>query len=141
MGKLNEQRINSLNNFAEEAIASNNLIIESGDAIRLNWPFVTKCTVGDRIDGVSKTLFTFSATNQTVEKAVVNYRPNVDQDTYLVPVVGWPAVIGDEGAYAQMDAFQNFDYATLSTTTGVYRIVSIQQGGLVVEVSLTKQGA
>lgn len=140
-GTFDEQRISSYDKGTEQCIAANSAVIESGDAIRINtsW-FVALAGVGERIDGVSYTLNTFSATNQTVENEVVIYRANRDTDTWKIQVSGGVLVQTNINEFFQLTAGQLVDFATASATTGQVQLVEILPGGTFGVFKLTKQG-
>lgn len=143
-GLINEHRVGSYQQQALEVIGTNSLVIESGDAIRIASGFATKTVTGERINGISKTLRTFPAANQTVDKLTVNYKSNSGQtdETYIVPVTGGVLVQTDVGSFFSMGgADQSLDAATVSATVGVYLVVNVGANGLTAEVSLTQQGS
>jgi hypothetical protein len=123
-------------------IATNNTIVENGDSIKIDASgFTKKCTTNDRIDGASLTRESYSATNQTVEKAkIVYFRSLREGDTFKVATTA-TATQAAVGKYFQMDATQQVDMATVSATTGVYFVISVFPAGNYVEVEITNQGS
>lgn len=135
---FNEQRISSYVKGTEHAIGANSLVVTPWDAIRIVWQIASLSTPGQRIDGIAHSLKTFSATNETVEKDVVIYRNNVENDTYKIEVSGW-VLLDTTDKFFQLTAGQLVDFATASATTGQVKLVEILPWGTFGIFELTKQ--
>ena len=133
-------RVNSTIHQTFSNVASDSLIIKPGDFIQnKNW-FIVKCGAGDRIDWMSHTDEAFTPTNETVENAKVVYLPNMQGCTFKVKTTE-TATQSNVWFFFQMDVLQNCDIATASTSTWVFKIISVFPWGQFVEVELTTQGS
>lgn len=141
-GTFDTYRIDAYTDFTESVVAENSLVVEAGDAVRVDpaTGFVALSWVGERIDWISQTLKTFTATNETVEKQSVLFRPNMANDTYKVEVSGGLLTQANIYQYFQLTAGQLVDFATASATTGVVQLVEILGDGSFGVFRVTKQG-
>lgn len=142
-GEPRENKVTTYIQQDQVAIAVNSLIVKPGQFLRIASGFIDLSGVGQRIDGVSHTLKTYSATNQTVEKELTLYKANngSHDETYDVEVTNGTLTQADVGSFFSMAVDQTLDAATVSATVGVYLVISINTTGTIAEVALTKQGS
>lgn len=95
-GNFNLHKNSSYESGAEAKIASNSLVIESGDAVSLSSGFLALAGAGDTIEGVSLTQKTFASDNQTVAKEKLVYRPVHDDEHFRMQLF-WAVALEFDG--------------------------------------------
>lgn len=132
LGTFDEYKITSNVKYDVEWLGKNSEVIYVGTPLSFSGWVIKKAVVWDKIIGVSTTKKTLTATNETVEKEKINYRPSSHWATYKIEVTGWTLVQADINKYFNMDANQKVDYATATGTlsaTMQLQLVSIISSG------------
>ena len=111
-------------------VASNSLVVEQGSLLTLvGWSFVTLSWAGDTIEGVSVTKKTYASDNQTNALETVIYRPSTHTDNfYQMDINGGTVTAEDVGKFYDINASQEIDGITESTTTGQMRLEKFVSG-------------
>jgi len=110
----------------EKRIATNSLVMATGDLVWEASGFWIKATAGILIVWVSDTAKTFASDNQTVAKDVILYIPTNDEDTYVGTASAASLAQADVGSYFDIvNTTQLVDYATKSATTGQLKLEKV----------------
>jgi len=120
---------------SETRIATNSLAIAKNDMVAETSWFMVKAGVASTILGISETIKTFDADNQTVAKDVVNFIPK-KSDLVLKLVSDDTMTQADVWSYFNINADQTVDYATKAT---VASIVNTSDAGSATDPVINKQ--
>jgi hypothetical protein len=128
---------NALNNFTWEKIASNNLVVKQNNFLTLQNGVIYLSSPGGRIEGTSIQRETFASDNETLGKKTIVYIPNIQFQTYNMPVSGGVLTNSAVGSYINHVADQSaVDFATLNLTVGQFRIEKVLENGAYCIVSI-----
>lgn len=113
-----------------EAIASNSLAVANGDMISLTTGFAIKAVAASTaISGIANGTKTYTADNQTVAKAKVNYLRVIPRETILELETSADATQANVGRYFTLTAAQKVDVATVATAKGVLPLMMVEYIG------------
>lgn len=113
----------SYNSNLDSGIGTNSVDFNIWELVSKSGGFIAKSWAGDSIIGISETDKTMASDNQTVAQERVIYTP-IGEDTVLeATITGGTITQSDEGKYFDIDASQDVDGTTESTTTGQVEMV------------------
>lgn len=109
---------------ADDGIGSNSVDTTGGiKFVTKTNEFVALATAGSEISGAGITQKAFTADNQTVAKARLEFIPAQVDVTYDVTITNGTITVVDEGKYFDLADSVTVDGTTESTTTGQLRMV------------------
>jgi len=126
--KANIEQSNSYDNHFEGKIASNSLIVESGNFLKLFNGFIYLAWPFDPIEWVSETSAVYPFDNQTNAQGVILYRISRAVDLYEVNVSNWVVNQNQVWNFFMIDLDQKLDASTASATQGQLRLEEIIAG-------------
>lgn len=122
--------VSSYDESSRQEIATNSLAVANGDLLTLTAGFVAKAVAAStQIIGVANGTKTYSATNQTVEKAKVNYVSVIPRETVLEIATSADVTQANVGKFYTLTAGGIVDAATWNAVKGVLPLQLVEYVG------------